>query len=78
MLYLFTTGKTSACSPQYKFPGNLHVTFTPNHWSNEVKMKEYIEKIILPYVKSKREELGLLDDHPVLAIFDVFKRQQYI
>ena len=42
--------KTSASLPRYKFPDDWHVTFTPNHWSNEQTMKEYIETIILPYV----------------------------
>ena len=36
-------------------------------------MKAYIEEIIVPYVKQKRAQLKLNEDHPVLAIFDVFK-----
>ena len=32
-------GKTKACLPQYKFPHGWHVTFTPNHWSNEEKTR---------------------------------------
>jgi len=38
-------------------------------------MKTYINKIIMPYVKQKREQVNLSDDHPPLAIFDVFKGQ---
>ena len=40
-------------------------------------MMTYIEKIIVPYVKQKREQLNLDDDHPALliAIFNVFKGQ---
>ena len=38
-------------------------------------MKTYIEEIIIPHVKQKREQLHLEDDHPALAIFDVFKGQ---
>lgn len=34
-------GKTSACLPWNKFPNDWHVTYMPNHWSNEDKMKEY-------------------------------------
>ena len=52
------------------------MTYTPNHWSNEDKMIEYIETIILPYVEGKRKELELSVDQPALAIFDVFKGQQ--
>ena len=38
-------------------------------------MKEYIELIVLPYIRQTRKELGLSDTHPALAIFDVFKGQ---
>ena len=69
-------GKTPACLPRYKFPSNWHVTCTPNHWSNEEKMREYIERIIIPYVKSKCNDLQLPSDQPALAIFDVFRGQQ--
>ena len=73
---LIYQGKTTACLPCYKFPDDWHVTYTPNHWSNEDKMIEYIESIILPYVEGKRKELKLSVDQPALAIFDVFKGQQ--
>ena len=69
-------GKTPACLPRYKFPSDWHVTCTPNHWSNEEKMREYIERIIVPYVNCKRNELKLPSDQPTLAIFDVFRGQQ--
>lgn len=48
----------------------------PNHWSKEEKMKEYTDRIILPYVQGQRKALKLSKDHPPLAIFDVFKGQQ--
>ena len=73
---LIYQGKTPACLPRYKFPGDWYLTCTPNHWSNEDKMKEYIEFIIIPYVDRKRKELSLPSDQPALAIFDVFKGQQ--
>ena len=44
----------------------------PNHWSNEDKMKEYINNIIVPYVQRKRK---LAPNHPALAIYDEFKGQ---
>lgn len=69
-------GKTTACLPRHKFPSDWHVTYTPNHWSNEDTMMEYIKSIILPYVERKRKELELSPDQPALAIFDVFKGQQ--
>ena len=72
---LIYQGKTSACLPRYSYD-DWHVTCTPNHWSNEDTMKEYIERIIIPYVDRKHKELKLSSDQPALAIFDVFKGQQ--
>ena len=69
-------GKTSGCLPHVNFPTDWHATFTPNHWSNEQKMKEYLELIIFPFVRLKRRELDLSAEHPALAIYDVFKGQQ--
>ena len=65
---LIYQGKTSACLPRHDFPSDWHVTCTPNHWSNEEKMKEYIKKIIIPYVQQKRSELHLSPDQPALAV----------
>ena len=73
---LIYQGKTTACLPQHNFPSDWHVTFTPNHWSNEVKVIEYIKKIIIPFVEQKRKDLKLPPDQPALALFDVFKGQQ--
>ena len=68
-LQLIYEGKTNRCLPQFDFPSAWHVTFSDNHWSNEITMKQYFEKIILPYVNEKRKELKLLSDHPTLLIF---------
>ena len=38
-------------------------------------MIAYLNHIIIPYVNAKRKELGLNQQHPALAIFDVFKGQ---
>ena len=38
-------------------------------------MDGYLEKILLPYVRKKREELHLEPDYPALVLFDVFKGQ---
>ena len=72
---LIYEGKTSQCLPQYKFPSTWHVTHSENHWSNETTMKQYIEKIILPYVNDRRKELKLSGNQPALLIFDNFKAQ---
>ena len=69
-------GKTNRCHPSVKFPEGWDVSHTPNHWSNEASMIQYLQKIIIPFLKSKREELGLPASQPALAIFDLFKGQQ--
>ena len=43
---LIYQGKTTSCLPHYDFPAGWHLTFSPNHWSNEETMKEYIEHIV--------------------------------
>jgi len=68
-------GKTPRCIPQVNFSRGWDVTYTDNHWCNESTMKDYIHKIILPYVQKKREELMLSVDYPALVLFDSFKGQ---
>uniref|UniRef100_A0A1X7TZ62 DDE-1 domain-containing protein n=1 Tax=Amphimedon queenslandica TaxID=400682 RepID=A0A1X7TZ62_AMPQE len=68
-------GKTTPCHPNVTFPKDWDVWHSPNHWSNEITMKRYIEKVIVPFVSQKRESLKLQNDCPALAIFDSFKGQ---
>ena len=74
-MQLIYAGKTPKCLPKFPFPKDWSITFTENRWSNEETMKDYVVKIIVPYVKKKREELKLADDHPALVLFDIFKGQ---
>ena len=46
-----------------------------NHWSNEEKASELIEKVLLPYVKNKKKELDLPSTKKWLLIADMFKEQ---
>lgn len=63
-------GKANRCLPTVKFPDNWLVTHTQNHWANEKTTKDYIEQILLPYVKETRKVLSLAENRPVLVIFD--------
>ena len=72
---LIYQGSTKACLPRVQFPTDWHVTSSPNHWANEVTTKDYIEKILNPYLIRKRAELNLASNHHALCIFDNFKRQ---
>ena len=40
--------------------------------SNEATMVHYLEKILVPYIERKREELKLDSNYPALVIFDRF------
>ena len=72
---LIYQGKTTRCLPQVEVPPDWHITYYVNHWSNESTMKDYVEKIIIPYIQKKREELNVLPDHRALLLFDNFKAQ---
>ena len=72
---LIYKGTTHRCLPTMKFPDSWDVTHSQNHWSNEKTMIQYVEKILLPYIKKTRSEMKLHEDQPALLIFDQFKGQ---
>ena len=72
---LIYQGKSPKCLPQIRFPDDWHVTYTENHWANEQTTIEYIQKIILPYICSKKKEKNLPANQHALCIFDNFKAQ---
>jgi len=74
-LQVIYQGKTTQCLPKFDFPSSWHVTFTPNHWSNEETTEEYIEKVIVPYFEQTRLRLELATDSRGLVIFDNFNGQ---
>ena len=51
-------GKTSRCHPRFSFPLDWHITYSPNNWSTEETTLQYIDHIIVPYVKKVRETDG--------------------
>ena len=72
---LIYKSKTKKCLPRFNFPPDWHITHSENHWSNNVTMQDYAEKILLPYITKTRAALKLGPDHPALVLFDVFKGQ---
>ena len=72
---LFYQGKTLKCHPQVSFPPGWDVWHSENHWSNEITMKRYIDKVIVPFVTKKRQELKVNPMFPAAAIFDNFRGQ---
>ena len=72
---LIYQSKTLRCLPKINFPEGWHITYSASHWSTEQTMKDYIQKIIFPYIEGKRQDLKLADNHPALLLFDNFKAQ---
>ena len=65
---LIYTGKTKRCHPPFSFPKDWLISHTPNHWSNEESMIDYI-------IDGVRARLNVGDNQAALAIFDHFKGQ---
>ena len=42
-------GKTNRCHPSLKFLEGWDVSHSLNHWSNEVTMTQYLQKILVPF-----------------------------
>ena len=74
-IQLVYQGKTDKCHPPFQFPSDWDINHSPNHWSNEKTMKDYIVKILVPHITKKREDLKLPSDHRALVIYDTFKGQ---
>ena len=72
---LLYQGKTPKCHPQISFTPGWDVWHSENHWSNEITMKRYIDRIIVPFVTQKRIDLKLEPTRPAAAIFDNFRGQ---
>lgn len=53
-IQLLYQGKTTKCLLSFDFPD---VTYNDNHCSNEHTMLSYFEKVILPYLQKKKDEL---------------------
>eukprot|EP00058_Branchiostoma_floridae_P002212 XP_002587700.1 hypothetical protein BRAFLDRAFT_94603 [Branchiostoma floridae] len=70
---LLYQGKTDKCHASFNFPEEWDVYHTTSHWSNTDSMERYVETVVNPYMAAQRERLGLEEDHPGMAIFDVYK-----
>ena len=57
------------------FPEDWDITFTENHWANEMTTESHIKKVLIPYIEGTRKKLSLQEDHAALVIFDKFKGQ---
>ncbi|MDO9333522.1 MAG: hypothetical protein Q7T57_03245 [Dehalococcoidales bacterium] len=48
------------------------VTFSENHWSNQTTMRDYIEKIVIPYAESRIQLFKLDADAKIILVLDVW------
>ena len=73
-MQLIYKGKTSQSLPKIHFPNGFSLSANLKHYSNETESLKFLKDIILSYVKTERERLGL-ETQPALLIYDVFWRQ---
>ena len=74
-IQLVYQGKMDRCHPKYNFLEDWHITHSPNHWSTEETMKDYLDHVVFPYIDGVCASCGLSHDYPGLVIFDNFKGQ---
>ena len=67
--HLIYCRKTNKCHPDITFPPGWDVHHSENHWSTEATMLHFIECVIVHYVQSTREKLGIEEDNFALALF---------
>ena len=73
-MQLIYKGKTTQSLPKIQFPNGFSLSANLKHYSNETESLKFLKEIILPYVKTERERLGL-ETQPALLIYDVFRGQ---
>ena len=75
-IQLVYKGKTPRCLPNVEsVPDGWHLTYSPSHWSTEQTMRDYIQKIVVPYIEKMRQTSRLADNYRALLLFDNFKAQ---
>jgi len=57
-------GTLKRCHPPFEFPAHWLIAYSPNHWSNEETMLQYIRKVIVPYITRVCQDKQLNDDYP--------------
>jgi hypothetical protein len=83
-LQLIFGGKTDRCHPlitDHVKQANFHVTHSPNHWSNQETMQQYIEKVIVPYHKQMIHKYQLPTNSKLILQLDcwsVHKSKEFI
>lgn len=74
-LQVIFQGKTERSLPPRTpelIASRAHVTFSDNHWSNQTTMKEYIEKVLVPYAERCIMRYELNSDANIILVLDVW------
>ena len=66
-MQLIYKGKTSQSLPKIQFLNGFSLSANLKHYSKEMESLKFPKEIILPYVKTKQERLGL-EIQPALFI----------
>ena len=68
-------GKASKSIPPVSFRDSFLVSDNKKHYSNEKESLKMLERIIISYVKKRRQNPSLDSQYPVLLIMNLFKGQ---
>lgn len=52
--------KTDKCHLSFQFQPEWYITYSPNHWSNENTMKDYVLKILVSHITEKRKKTEVM------------------
>ncbi|HYN45038.1 MAG TPA: hypothetical protein VER35_03480, partial [Candidatus Limnocylindrales bacterium] len=59
-------GTTDNCHPKVPEPPKWIFCHTSNHWQQKSSMKEFVERVLIPYRQETIERLNLPDDQMAL------------
>ena len=71
-MQLIYHGATVQSLPHFDFPNSFSQSMNPKHFCNTTQALKIIDEITVLYLKKKKNELHLRQDHPSLLIMDVF------
>ena len=71
LMQLLYKRKTSQSLPKIQVPNGFSLSATLKHYSNETESLKFLKEIIMPYVKTEQEWLGL-ETQQAWLIYDVF------
>ena len=74
-MQLIYGGKTAQSFPRFNFPNSFSLSANPKHFSNTQESLKLLDEVIIPYINSERENLGVENDQETLLIMDVFSGQ---